>query len=85
MSLLVNKINKGPRRGEQFRIWSITLIGMIYLAGGVFVYFSDRWGFHFSQGNTFPHIFGGLMVVYGIFRVYRGIRQFLVPPGTDDK
>ena len=57
---------------------SITDLGMgfIYVAVGIFILFSRQ--FHFSSdftGSTPAKIFAVLVIIYGSWRLYRGIQK----------
>jgi hypothetical protein len=51
-------------------------MGLIYLALGGFFLLSRQLGYElvFPQ-PPFSYIFGGLCVVYGLFRIYRGYKK----------
>jgi hypothetical protein len=51
-------------------------MGALYLAGGLFLLFADKLGFEMeSFDKTFRYIFGGLCILYGCWRVYRGYKK----------
>jgi len=51
-------------------------MGFIYLAIGGFFLFSRQLGFELAfPVPPFSYIFGGLCVLYGLFRIYRGYRK----------
>lgn len=51
-------------------------MGIIYAAVGGFFLLSDFFGIHMEfPGAPFSYIFGGLCVVYGVFRIYRGAKK----------
>ena len=57
---------------------SIMDIGMgVIIAGlGIFFIFSDRFGIKVDfEPKFFLYIFGGLCILYGGFRIYRGTKK----------
>lgn len=51
-------------------------MGLIYMAVGLIILFAKKMGFYneFAQ-STWGKIFASLFVLYGIWRVYRGIKK----------
>ncbi|MEJ7680490.1 MAG: hypothetical protein WKG06_22085 [Segetibacter sp.] len=51
-------------------------MGVVYLAGGAFLIFAERFGFVIDIfDTTFRYIFGGLCALYGFWRIYRGFKK----------
>lgn len=50
-------------------------MGLIYLGVGVFFAFSAQLGMEIVFPSPFSYIFGGICIVYGGFRIYRGFRK----------
>jgi hypothetical protein len=50
-------------------------MGIIYVGVAVFLMFSEKFGFEMSFDKTFSYIFGGLSLLYGVWRIYRGFRK----------
>jgi hypothetical protein len=50
-------------------------MGILYIGVGVFLAFSEKFGFEMNFDKTFSYIFGGLCFLYGAWRIYRGIRK----------
>jgi hypothetical protein len=51
-------------------------MGLLYLGGGVFLIFAESFGFEMqSFDKTFRYIFGGLCILYGSWRIYRGFKK----------
>jgi len=51
-------------------------MGVLYIAVGFFIMFPKLMGFELSGfDNLFRYIFGGLCVIYGGWRIYRGIKK----------
>ncbi|HLR38339.1 MAG TPA: hypothetical protein VK084_09845 [Chitinophagaceae bacterium] len=69
---------KKERRGyNQFKEIYNSAMGLMYIGGGVFVFMSKKLGFEFKQGTSSVFIWGlgGLLIAYGLFRIYRGIKH----------
>ena len=70
--------NKDPKRKRYMHMKSIMDIGMglIYILVGLVILFSRRMGFvnEFTD-STMGKIFAGLVIVYGGWRIFRGIRK----------
>lgn len=51
-------------------------MGILYLAGGGFLMLADKLG---AERDILPepysYIIGGLLLVYGVFRIYRGYKK----------
>jgi hypothetical protein len=51
-------------------------MGILYLAVGLFIMFPQVLGFGIEAfDKIFRYMFGGLCVVYGTWRIYRGIKK----------
>jgi hypothetical protein len=51
-------------------------MGFIYSVAGGFFLLSEKFGIQMQfPAKPFSYIFGGLCLVYGIFRIYRGIKK----------
>jgi hypothetical protein len=51
-------------------------MGFIYLALGGFFLLSKQFGYELAFPQPpFSYIFGGLCVLYGLFRIYRGYKK----------
>ncbi|MDB5192206.1 MAG: hypothetical protein JWQ96_1769 [Segetibacter sp.] len=51
-------------------------MGAIYLAVGAFLLFPEKLGFTMEAfDDTARYIFGGIIVLYGVWRIYRGVRK----------
>jgi hypothetical protein len=51
-------------------------MGILYLAGGTFAILADKLGFEREiLPVPYSYIFGGLFLIYGIFRIYRGYKK----------
>lgn len=50
-------------------------MGIIYFGIGLFFFFSERLGFAIDFPPVLTYSFGGLCVIYGVFRIYRGYKK----------
>lgn len=56
------------------RIRDITMAALI-LVIGILALFADYFGLVLTIDNTIRYLFGALCILYGGFRLYRGIKQ----------
>jgi hypothetical protein len=47
----------------------------LYIAVGLFIIFPEKVGFDLDFDQTFRYLFGGICILYGAFRLYRGFRK----------
>jgi hypothetical protein len=50
-------------------------MGIIILCLGIFFLIAGRVGVEFGIDDKFRYFFGGLCILYGLFRVYRGYKK----------
>lgn len=51
-------------------------MGFLYLAVGFFMIFPELLGFEMENfDKMFRYIFGGICIIYGLWRFYRGYRK----------
>lgn len=50
-------------------------MGVIYAGVGAFFALSEKLGMEIVFPSPFSYIFGGICLLYGGFRIYRGFRQ----------
>lgn len=51
-------------------------MGVLYLAVGLLMFFPEKVGLDMDGfDETIRRIFGGLCMVYGVWRLYRGVRK----------
>jgi hypothetical protein len=51
-------------------------MGILYFAGGTFLAMGKKLGFEMEfLPEPYTYILGGLFLVYGIFRIYRGYKK----------
>lgn len=64
--------------GMDYRPLGELIRGLFFLLFGLFAIFAERLGMgEFQVSQTVLNIFGGLLIAYGIFRVYRGVKYTL--------
>lgn len=69
-----NRQDKGYVR---FRTIFNIAMGLLYIACGILVVMAKKLGFRFSVpiSGAFVFSLGGLFILYGLFRIYRGIKR----------
>lgn len=57
-------------------VYDITM-GLLMLSLGVAMVLADRWGFAqvLDWGKGMRYFFGFILLLYGGFRIYRGVKQ----------
>ena len=51
-------------------------MGVLYLAIGFFMFFPEQVGFDMVDfDKLFRYMFGGISVIYGVWRIYRGYKK----------
>jgi hypothetical protein len=61
--------NKYRSLGEMVR-------GLFFICFALFIFFAEKLGMgDFQLSHTTMNIFGGVLMAYGLFRVYRGVKQ----------
>jgi hypothetical protein len=50
-------------------------MGLLILTCGIFFLFSEKFGVTIELDTIFRNLFGGMCVVYGLFRIYRGYKK----------
>jgi uncharacterized membrane protein HdeD (DUF308 family) len=50
-------------------------MGILYFGVGIFFFVSDRFGFEIDFPEALTYTFGGLCIIYGVFRIYRGYKK----------
>ena len=78
MSLEEFEDNTDPKTRRYILMKSIMDLGMglIYIAVGFVIFFANKIGLNNDFVESVPgKIFAGLVILYGIWRVYRGIKK----------
>ena len=55
-------------------IYDLTM-GVLWLGLGIFFLFHEKWGYDLRLDKTLQTIFGVSAILYGLFRIYRGIKN----------
>jgi hypothetical protein len=51
-------------------------MGVLYIAAGGFLAFADKFRVELDfLPKPYTYVFGGLLLIYGIFRIYRGYKK----------
>lgn len=59
--------------------------GIFFLLFGLFAFFAEKLGLgNFQLSPTVMNIFGVVLVAYGLFRVYRGVKHLFSDKRTDN-
>ncbi len=67
---------KRTRRYIMMRMIMDFGMGFLYMAIGLFMMFPEKVGFQMETFDPiFRYLFGGLCVLYGAWRIYRGIKK----------
>jgi hypothetical protein len=76
MLMPVDKDEDARTRGYKLRRSIMDYgMGIIIICLGFFFLFSSTLGVVFNVDNKFRYAFGGLCILYGLFRVYRGYKK----------
>jgi hypothetical protein len=71
--------NENPDKREKGYILMRAILdygmGLMIFAFGVFFIISPKFGFNFNIDNFFRYFFGGLCILYGGWRFYRGYKK----------
>jgi hypothetical protein len=71
--------NEGPDRRKKGYILMRTIMdygmGIIIFGFGIFFLLAPRLGIGFQIENFYRYCFGGLCLIYGSWRVYRGYKK----------
>jgi hypothetical protein len=65
-------------RSKRYRIRRSIMdygMGTIIFCLGVFFMLAPRFGVEFGIDDLFRYLFGGLCLIYGLFRIYRGYKK----------
>jgi len=50
-------------------------MGLIILSFGIFLVIAPKLGIEFNIDSLFRYLFAGMCIVYGAWRMYRGIKK----------
>ncbi len=68
--------NTNKRMNTSYRPLGELIRGIFFIAFGLYAFFSEKLGFRKPDLSPWVLYFlGGLLCAYGLFRVYRGIKQ----------
>jgi uncharacterized membrane protein YgdD (TMEM256/DUF423 family) len=69
--------NKRQKSYTRFRMMYDFTMAALILAMGVVLFFGDKFGVDFilNLDTNVRYTFGGLCLLYGCFRIYRGIKH----------
>jgi hypothetical protein len=65
--------NENSRGYSTFRMGLDLGMGVLYVCIGLLILYMKHFG-GMELPSTFANVLGGLMVVYGVFRLYNGIK-----------
>lgn len=76
LSEFENKPNRKQERYKQMRSVTDIAMGLIYSIVGLVIIFSEQLKIEneFFTGTPIK-IFGGVAVIYGVWRIYRGVKK----------
>ncbi|RCR71337.1 hypothetical protein DUE52_02205 [Larkinella punicea] len=61
---------------DLFSLSVTVLMGLLYLGGGIYLIASSQ-SFGLLPTGIFRYLLAGLLIIYGLFRAYRGIQRWL--------
>ncbi|SFW45753.1 hypothetical protein SAMN05661012_01863 [Chitinophaga sancti] len=75
--MLMEQERSGKRNMSiDYRSLGELIRGLFFMLFGLFAIFAERLGMgQFRVSQTVLYIFGGVLIAYGIFRVYRGVKN----------
>lgn len=73
----IQERNRQNRGYVKFRMIFDLAMGLLYIACGVLVIGAKSFGFSFNVPISMAFLLslGGLFILYGLFRIYRGIKH----------
>jgi hypothetical protein len=64
------------RKGIDYRPLGELLRGIFFILFGLYACFAQRLNMgHFEVSQTILNVLGGVLIAYGLFRVYRGVKN----------
>ena len=84
--MLMQQERSSKRRlAVQYRPLGELIRGIFFLLFGLFAFFAEQLGMgNFALSPTVMNIFGGILIAYGLFRIYRGVKHLLIDKRTED-
>lgn len=74
--MLQEKDNTNKRMNVKYRPLGELIRGMLFILFGLYAFFYERLGMgRLDWPETAVHVLAGILCAYGLFRVYRGIKQ----------
>ena len=68
--------NTNKRINVQYRPVGELIRGMLFILFGLYALFSEKLGMgRLDMSDTWLYVLAGMLGAYGLFRVYRGIKQ----------
>lgn len=67
--------NRRTKAYVQFRMMFDLCMGAFYILGGAFVIFSRGFQTKFNLSPSVYYSLGGILLVYGGYRMYRGLKH----------
>lgn len=73
------------RLAVQYRPLGELIRGIFFVLFGLFAFFGEKMGLgNFRLSPLMMNIFGGILIAYGLFRIYRGVRQLTTGKRTTE-
>lgn len=66
------------RKENTYRPMGELIRGVFFLLFGLFVIFSEKFGFEFNLSPKWLLIIGIVVCIYGLFRVFNGMRKLFI-------
>ena len=60
--------------GNLVSLYLNVLMGLLYLGGGIYLIASSQ-SFGLLPTGVFRYLLAGLLIIYGLFRAYRGVQR----------
>ncbi|GAA4303278.1 hypothetical protein [Compostibacter hankyongensis] len=71
----IDERNKRTGAYVKFRTLFDYVMGLLYLLGGLAVLFAKKLGFDMGLSSVIMWCLGALLVIYGLFRLFRGWKK----------
>jgi len=73
------------RIAVQYRPLGELIRGIFFVLFGLFAFFGEKLGLgNFNMSPLVMSIFGGILIAYGLFRIYRGVRHLTTDKRTTE-